>query len=117
VPAARPDALDDRGGAKLHVVRTALQLRRARPDLFSGYDPVGATGDAAGHVVAFDRGGALTVVTRLPLGLAAREGWGDTQLGLPPGRWHDLLTDRPASSELGALLDTLPVALLVKEQA
>ncbi len=30
------------------------------------------------HVVAFDRGGALTVATRLPVGLARRGGWRDT---------------------------------------
>jgi (1->4)-alpha-D-glucan 1-alpha-D-glucosylmutase len=115
--ASRPEGLEDRGAAKLHVIRTALRLRRGRPALFSGYDPVGATGDAAGHVVAFDRGGAITVVTRLPLGLSARGGWGDARLELPAGPWRDLLTDRPATAELGALLDTLPVALLVKDPA
>ena len=37
------------------------------------------TGRAAEHAVAFDRGGgAVTVATRLPLGLARRGGWGDT---------------------------------------
>ena len=36
------------------------------------------TGEAADHVLAFDRGGAITVATRLPVGLAARGGWGDT---------------------------------------
>jgi (1->4)-alpha-D-glucan 1-alpha-D-glucosylmutase len=115
--ASRPEGLEDRGAAKLHVIRTALRLRRGRPDLFSGYVPLGATGDAAGHVVAFDRGGAITVVTRLPLGLSARGGWGDARLELPAGPWRDLLTDRPATAELGALLDTLPVALLVKDPA
>jgi (1->4)-alpha-D-glucan 1-alpha-D-glucosylmutase len=116
-PVSRPEGLDDDGAAKLHVVRSALQLRRARPDLFSGYDAVPAAGEAAEHVVAFDRGGALTVVTRLPRGLAARGGWGDTRLDLPAGGWRDVLTDRPASPELGALLDTLPVALLVRDPA
>ncbi len=113
----RPDGPQDDGRAKLHVVRTALRLRRDRPDLFTRYDPLGATGAAAGHLLAFDRGGAITVVTRLPLGLERGGGWRDTRLELPPGEWRDLLTDRPASSEVGVLLGDLPVALLVREDA
>lgn len=110
-----PTRLDDTGRAKLHVVRSALRLRRDRPELFADYVPVAATGTAAGHVLAFDRGGVVAVVTRLPLGLAAT-GWGDTRLELPEGRWRDLLTERPAAADVGALLDTLPVALLVEEE-
>ena len=111
----RPDGPADDGRAKLHVVRTALRLRRDRPDLFDRYEPLRATGAAAGHMLAFDRGGAVTVVTRLPLGLERAGGWRDTRLELPPGQWRDLLTDRPASSEAGTLLGDLPVALLVRE--
>ncbi len=110
-----PDGPADDGRAKLHVVRTALRLRRERPDLFDRYEPLRATGAAAGHLLAFDRGGAVTVVTRLPLGLERAGGWRDTRLELPPGQWRDLLTDRPASPEAGTLLGDLPVALLVRE--
>ena len=39
-----------------------------------------------------DDSGALTVATRLPLGLAAAGGWGDTALDLPDKR---LLLDGP----------------------
>ena len=81
----RPTRLDDDGRAKLHVVRTALRLRRDHPDLFSDYTSVSATGSAAGHVLAFDRGGVIAVVTRLPLGLARSGGWGDTRLEMPDG--------------------------------
>lgn len=109
--------LDDPGAAKLHVTRHALSLRHESPWLFSGYAPVPARGPAAEHALAFDRGGALTVVTRLPLGLERRGGWADTALELPPGSWRDLLTDRPAAPELAALLDTYPVALLVREES
>lgn len=112
---ARPARPDDDGRAKLHVVRTALRLRRDRPDLFVRYDPLTATGAAAGHVLAFDRGGALTVVTRLPLGLERSGGWRDTRLELPAGEWRDLLTDRAATPELATLVADLPVALLVRE--
>ena len=125
-PGALVGGLEDPGAAKLHVVTTALRLRRDRPDLFTSYAGVRAVGEAADHVLAFDRGGAVTVATRLPLGLLERGGWGDTRLALPDGRWRDLLTDRgletglrPSSTSEGPLLATLlsayPVALLVRE--
>ncbi|KRB73189.1 maltooligosyl trehalose synthase [Nocardioides sp. Root190] len=114
VPHRPTDPLDE-GGAKLHVVRTALRLRRDRPELFTGYTPVTVTGSAAGHALAFDRGGVVAVVTRLPVGLERAGGWSDTRLELPVGEWRDLVTDRPASADLGSLLDRLPVALLVRE--
>ncbi len=110
----RPSQVGDRGAAKLHVVRTALRLRRDRPELFTSYTPVFATGSAADHVLAFDRGGVVPLITRLPLGLTA-SGWGDTRITLPEGRWRDVLTDRPADVDVAGLLDPLPVALLVKE--
>ena len=36
----------------------------------------------------------MTVVTRFPLGLAARGGWQDTTLVLPDGDWVDLVSGR-----------------------
>ncbi|MFG2042053.1 malto-oligosyltrehalose synthase [Dactylosporangium sp. NPDC048998] len=115
--------VDVSGAAKLLVVSRALRLRRDRPELFGGYRPVAAVGSAERHAVAFDRGGALTVVTRLPVGLAAGGGWGDTELKLPGGgwtdawadTWTDALTGRAvASPALGDVLATYPVALLVR---
>ncbi|WP_134767950.1 malto-oligosyltrehalose synthase [Nocardioides sp. 1609] len=111
---ADPD-LDHPARAKLLVTSTALRLRRDRPELFTTYAGVEADGDAAAHVVAFDRGGVVTVATRLPVGLAARGGWGDTTLRLPPGAWRDALTDTPTDGRLADLLATHPVALLVQE--
>lgn len=105
---------EDDAATKLHVTCTALTLRRERPGLFTGYAPVTATGSAAGHVVAFDRGGAITVATRLPVGLAAAGGWGDTVLDLPEGRWHDVLTGTDTDGKLADVLATHPVALLVR---
>ena len=99
--------------AKLLVTSAALRLRRDRSELFTTYAPVPADGPAADHVLAFDRGGAITVVTRLPVSLA--DGWGDTRLELPAGRWVDLLTGRNVSDRLGELLAEHPVALLVRE--
>ena len=77
---------------------------------------VTAAGEAATHVLAFDRGGVVSVATRLPVGLAAR-GWGDTVVHLPDGRWADLLTGREYVSAAPAheLLADLPVALLILE--
>ena len=50
-------------------------------------------------MLAFDRGGAVTVVTRLPLGLAEKGGWGETVLALPSGprRVADVLGDDAAA--------------------
>nr|BFE56742.1 malto-oligosyltrehalose synthase [Dactylosporangium thailandense] len=106
--------VDVSGAAKLLVVSRALRLRRDRPELFGDYRPVEATGAAQRHVVAFDRGGALTVATRLPAGLEAAGGWRDTELKLPAGDWVDALTGRGAAPRLADLLASYPVALLVK---
>jgi (1->4)-alpha-D-glucan 1-alpha-D-glucosylmutase len=128
-PPSRPTGVEDDGAAKLWVTHTALRLRRDVPELFGDYRPLAAQGEAAEHVLAFDRGGAVTVVTRLPVGLAERGGWGDTTLELPAGRWRDSLSgletdprgdaspsgEEPATVRLADLMAQLPVALLVKE--
>ncbi|RYB95127.1 malto-oligosyltrehalose synthase [Nocardioides oleivorans] len=106
---------EDDAAAKLHVTCTALTLRRDRPELFTGYTPVGATGTTADHAVAYDRGGAITVVTRLPVGLATDGGWGETVLDLPDGTWHDVLTGLDTDGRLADLLAAHPVALLVRK--
>jgi (1->4)-alpha-D-glucan 1-alpha-D-glucosylmutase len=105
--------VDAAGTAKLWVVSRALRLRRDRTDLFSRYAPLPVHGPAADHAVAFDRGGAITVATRLPVGLERAGGWRDTYVDLPPS--VDVLTGRPHRGEvsLGQLLGRLPVALLV----
>jgi (1->4)-alpha-D-glucan 1-alpha-D-glucosylmutase len=105
-------AWDDPDGAgKLLVVSRALRLRRDRPGLFSGYAPLAATGPAADHVVAFDRGGAATVGTRLPVRLERDGGWRDTTLAVTG---TDVLTGRSYGGEtrLADLLADFPVALL-----
>ncbi|MGC4774168.1 malto-oligosyltrehalose synthase [Micromonospora chalcea] len=110
----RPAVAAD-GAAKLLVVSRTLRLRRDRPDLFGGYRPVPARGPAAAHAVAFDRGGAVAVATRLPLRLARSGGWRDTALSLPVHECTDLFTGRVYSGSellLHDLLSTYPVALL-----
>jgi (1->4)-alpha-D-glucan 1-alpha-D-glucosylmutase len=151
---------------KFRVTRTTLRLRRERPDLFTGYQPL----DAPDPLVAFARGGdrLAVVVTRLTVGkgitvgkgvvdgkgvvgegegVAGRgevidrggvtreggnfAGWGggtgeggitgeDWVAGLvdlPPGPWHDLLSDttQPGGpTPADQLLAKLPHALLVR---
>jgi (1->4)-alpha-D-glucan 1-alpha-D-glucosylmutase len=113
-----PDAVDDPGLAKLAVTRAALTLRRERPELFDDYRPLTPEGPAADHCLAFDRGGAVTVVTRLPRQLADRQGWGETELELPEGAWQDVITGSRWTGRvpLGAVLADLPVALLSREE-
>lgn len=103
--------------AKLQLTAVALRLRRDRPALFTSYDALTATGPAAGHVVAFDRGGAVTVATRLPVGLATKGGWDGTTVALPAGTWADAVTGRTFSGEapVAHVLDEHPAAVLVRE--
>ncbi len=112
---------------KLLVTSRALRLRREHPDWFrgaaSGYTPLATT---TGNAVAFGRGpdgrepDAVTVVTRLPVGLARRGGWDGHTLTLPPGRWRNLLGDNGSATveggatAIGELLARRPVALLVR---
>lgn len=112
--------VDDTGAAKLLVTSRALRLRRDRSELFTGYTPLIASGVAADHLVAFDRGGVIAIATRLPIGLAASGGWRDTWFTLPPGSWRDALRVNDIATHSGGLpvsdlLAGYPVALLVRE--
>ncbi|MGI8813879.1 MAG: malto-oligosyltrehalose synthase [Pseudonocardia sp.] len=113
--------VDASGAAKLLVTASALRLRRYRPEMFAGYRPLVADGDAAAHAVAFSRGRGemVAVATRLPVGLAARNGWSDTVLALPGGAddWSDVVTGESVGTAVPRLTDLLsryPVALLVR---
>ncbi|MEV7598615.1 malto-oligosyltrehalose synthase [Kitasatospora sp. NPDC089797] len=96
---------------KLHLTTTALHLRRSHP--LGAYRPLAAPD----HLLAFARGeDVVTVVTRLPYGLARAGGWRDAVLELPPGGpWTDRLSLRgfPAGTvPVAELLAAAPVALL-----
>lgn len=109
--------IDDSGAAKLLVVSRTLRLRRERSELFTRYTALPVVGEAAAHAVAFDRGGAIAVATRLPVGLAARGGWGETAVMLPAGRWRDAFTGREIDGgavAVAQVLADLPVALLTR---
>ncbi|WP_341999020.1 malto-oligosyltrehalose synthase [Microbacterium sp. LWH7-1.2] len=120
IEAGDQPVVDRTGAAKLLVTARALRLRRDRPELFTRYTAMTVVGAAADHAIAVDRGGAVAVATRLPVGLAARgEGtgspWGDTMLLRHAGPTTDVLTGRVYSGHvlLAELLDLYPVALLV----
>src|SRR6185437_9640831 len=53
--------IDDSGAAKLLVTARTLRLRRQRPELFASYRAVYAEGRVGAHLLAFDRGGAVTL--------------------------------------------------------
>jgi (1->4)-alpha-D-glucan 1-alpha-D-glucosylmutase len=109
--------VDDSGAAKLLVVSRALRARRYHGERFSGYTPLRAVGPAAEHAIAFARNGVVAVATRLPVGLAARDGWGETTLSLPESGWADAFTGLSASGtvRLADLLARYPVALLLAD--
>lgn len=111
--------VDKTGAAKLLVTSRALRLRRDRPELFTRYTPMTVVGEASAHAVAYDRGGALAVATRLPVGLDRRGGWGDTELLRHSGPTVDVLTGRRfegSTIPLAELLSRYPVALLATEE-
>ena len=106
--------------AKLLVTSRALRLRRDRPELFTGYTPVQATGAAAAHLLGFDRGGtagggALTLATRLPRGLERQGGWQETAVELATAMTDELTgnTFGPGPVRVAGILRDYPVALLV----
>jgi (1->4)-alpha-D-glucan 1-alpha-D-glucosylmutase len=115
-----PSCTDER--TNLLVTSRALRLRRNRPQLFTGYRPVNATGPAARHLLAFDRGtpaapGALTLATRLPYGLEQSGGWRDTAVDLVTAM-KDELTGAgfgPGTVKIADIFRTFPVALLVPQ--
>ena len=111
--------VDEDAAAKLLITTRALQLKRGRPELFSGYVPVTAEGPAAGHLFGFDRGGAVTLVTRLPVGLQVQGGWQETGVLLPAGTYRDVITGTTHTSDgrvaVADLFGSYPVALLVRE--
>jgi (1->4)-alpha-D-glucan 1-alpha-D-glucosylmutase len=118
---ARRQALKSLQHPKIRVVKTALQMRRARPDTFlhGEYHPVLATGSAADHLIAFRRGDdVLVAVTRWTVRLA-QTGWGDSELTVPDGSWTDALTGREITGPVPAaeLFAELPVALLERTNA
>jgi (1->4)-alpha-D-glucan 1-alpha-D-glucosylmutase len=122
------------GAIKLHLLRSALRLRKQKPALFAAgdYVPLEAVGDHRHRVVAFARvlgeEAAVAVAPRLALGLLdgvdvpmiPPSRWGATVVLLPRvlanRRWLDVCTGRYIDAQgevaLDAILHICPVALM-----
>lgn len=111
---------DDEGLTKMWVTRQALHARKRRPELFlsGGYEPLIAVGPKPDNVVSFLRGdGAITVAPRLVMGIS--DGWQDTQVSIPAGRWRNEMTGDELSggeTKIADLLRRFPVALLMRAE-
>jgi malto-oligosyltrehalose synthase len=129
------------GAVKMHVLASALRLRRAsHPFLIDAdYVPLRATGDGPDHVLAFGRAlrghsPVIAAAARLPATLCGPQGswephWRATALHIPagfgPSGYRDVLTGRAIAAEadgwggyrlrLEELLQVLPVVLLQAE--
>ena len=115
--------LDDE---KLRVTARTLGVRRDLAHVFVGegttYAGLPTTSE---HALAFARGDdggprVVTVATRAAGLLAADGGFGDATVALPPGTWHDALSDDEAvyaggEVRLATLLAHRPMALLVRQ--
>jgi (1->4)-alpha-D-glucan 1-alpha-D-glucosylmutase len=115
----------DEGLPKLHVIHSALCLRREHPEWFgaeAAYTPVKARGGRAAHAVAYLRGEhVLTVAPRHPLTL--NNNWSETSVRIPPGSWRNRLTGesievqgKDRTTSVAELLRAFPVALLTREE-
>ena len=108
----------DEGLPKIWLAHRALSLRRRRAAAFESgaYRPLAADGPQGPCVVAFTRGEDVVTVSPRLLRRIERDGWGDTRLTLPDGRWIDL-DGTPLSGTvlLAELLDTFPVAILERQ--
>ncbi|MGA4508863.1 malto-oligosyltrehalose synthase [Propionibacteriaceae bacterium G1746] len=119
VPAPASTRLGESGpfdSAKHWVVKNALTTRRERPELFTSYRPIVLDGPLREHLVAFDRGGAITLATRMPHGLLRAGRWGDASLTLD-GAWTNVLGENTISGgvALADMFEKMPVALLVRD--
>lgn len=118
----------DLADEKLLVTSRTLRTRRALPEVFvgpsTGLAPLARSSDCAlayarttGDPSGTDTPRVVVLATRLSATLDRLGGWSDHTVTLPDGPWHDVLTttDHPGGPRpVAELLDTLPVALLVR---
>lgn len=114
-------ARSDEGLPKLLVTKRTLELRKQCPHAFGRegtYRAIRASGSAADHVIAFERGGeVVTVAPRLLRKLNGN--WGDTAIDIAPGHWQNIFTGERMEGgalQIAALFGSFPVALLAHEK-
>jgi (1->4)-alpha-D-glucan 1-alpha-D-glucosylmutase len=116
------EALDqiESGLAKLWLIWKTLAFRRRHADAFaSAYTPLYAEGAKSDCVVAFMRAGDVIIVAPRLIG-RLQDGWANTMLRVPEGRWHNVLTEETMpSGEIGlaGLMRHFPVALLSRVES
>jgi (1->4)-alpha-D-glucan 1-alpha-D-glucosylmutase len=105
---------------KLWTIQRALRVRRKFPECFDAsgvYTPLEPRGNNKSNMVAFLRGNRVaTIAPRLTQEIA--NGWGDTDILLPQGRWTNVFTDdtvEGGSIKMEQLLSRFPIALLTKD--
>jgi (1->4)-alpha-D-glucan 1-alpha-D-glucosylmutase len=110
------DADADADAVKLHVVASALRLRRDHPEWFltaESYQPL----DAGPHALAFARSDRVITVVPIRALSTCTHGWREEGVALPVGAWTNVLTGKAVTSNrLEDLLADFPVALLVRDE-
>lgn len=123
--ASAPQVLDrsDDGLPKLWLLMRVLEVRARRPNLFAAeaqYRPLHAEGLHAARALSYARGDQMVVIAPRLWSRVLSEGWGDTRLSLPKGRFRNVF-DRDASYTgevaLAEALRSFPVALLIQDEA
>jgi (1->4)-alpha-D-glucan 1-alpha-D-glucosylmutase len=119
------------GGAKLHVIRKGLELRKKYPGLFHGgeYTPLYADGGREENIVAFSLSdGVRSVIAVAPrlftrlmeaddIAALGKKAWGDARIAVE-GKFLNVLTSERHEGRALRIADLLagfPVALLVSE--
>jgi len=106
------------GLPKLWAVHHALQLRKEHPAWFgaeAAYVPVMAEGSQRERVIAYRRGADVMAI--VPRWSHEAEGWGETAIAVPEGRWVNRMTGMDVASgkvRLDELLAEFPVVLLAR---
>jgi (1->4)-alpha-D-glucan 1-alpha-D-glucosylmutase len=113
------------GRIKMHVMVSALRLRRAHPDLFLRGEYIPLESDANGHVIAFARrweGQVAIAVTGRSLARLDQSFWQGRSVRVPMAELRDVISGQVLRPEHGALrladvFSVCPVALLHTEAA
>lgn len=108
--------VDESGARKLLLTVMALDVRKHFGDQLDRCTLIPARGVAAEHVIAIDRGEAVVVGTRLPIGLQQLGGWQNTELDLPVGTWQCRLTgyEFSGTARVADVLADDPATVLVR---